>query len=91
MSSTPITDEIQALHRDLRGVAAAAPNESDQQARNHRAGSAGEIERALQELKRCFEEIAEDAGDVVTEHPMASLAAAFVLGVVVGRIAGAIK
>ncbi len=91
MSTTPITDEIRALHHDLRGVAAAAANESDQQASNQGAGSAGEIERALQELKRCFEEIADDAEDLVTEHPMASLAAAFVLGVVVGRIAGAIK
>ena len=50
-----------------------------------------ELERALLELRRQMTDVAKEAEEMVTEHPMASIAAAFCLGMIVGRLSGAFK
>ena len=55
------------------------------------AEDATELERALHELRRHMTDVAKEAEEMVTEHPMASLAAAFCLGMIVGRLSGAFK
>jgi len=40
------------------------------------------------ELQAKFAEVAEDAEDIVSAHPLVAVATAFLLGVVVGRMMG---
>ena len=46
----------------------------------------GEIERVLRELQDKLGETAEEAEDIVAAHPFASVAAAFLLGVLVANV-----
>jgi ElaB/YqjD/DUF883 family membrane-anchored ribosome-binding protein len=55
------------------------------------AENATELERALHELRRHMTDVTKEAEEMVAEHPMASLAAAFCLGMIVGRLSGAFK
>ena len=76
--------ELHALRTEVgRGepAPAAVPDTED----------ATELERALHELRRHMTDVAKEAEEMVTEHPMASVAAAFCLGMIVGRISGAFK
>jgi hypothetical protein len=50
-----------------------------------------ELERALHELRRHMTDVATEAEEMVAEHPMASLAAAFCLGMIAGRLSGGFK
>ena len=50
-----------------------------------------ELERALHELRRHMTDVAKEAEEMVSEHPMASLAAAFCLGMIAGRLSGGFK
>lgn len=55
------------------------------------AEDASELERALHELRRHMTDVAKEAEEMVSEHPMASLAAAFCLGMIAGRLSGGFK
>ena len=50
-----------------------------------------ELERALHELRRHMTDVAKEAEEMVAEHPMASFAGAFCLGMIVGRLSGGFK
>ena len=45
------------------------------------------IEQVLQDLQSALSEAAEDAEDIITEHPLPSISASFLLGVAVGWLA----
>jgi ElaB/YqjD/DUF883 family membrane-anchored ribosome-binding protein len=45
------------------------------------------IEQVLQDLQSALSEAAENAEDIITEHPLPSVSAAFLLGVAVGWLA----
>ena len=45
-----------------------------------------EIERVLGELQERLSEAADDAEDIIAAHPFASVAAAFLLGVLVANV-----
>jgi len=86
-----VQDELQAL-RDSLASGSAAPHSKAASSDSASAETPhSEFDRALNELKQCFTDVAEEAEELVGEHPVASLAAAFVLGLVIGRITGALK
>jgi len=76
--------ELHALRAEVSGREApitAVPNVEDET----------ELERALHELRRHMTGVAKEAEEMVAEHPMASLAAAFCLGMIAGRLSGGSK
>jgi hypothetical protein len=46
-----------------------------------------QIEQLLRELQSALAEVTEDTEDVIAEHPLPSVGAAFLLGVAVGWMA----
>lgn len=90
--------ELEALRRELRQVprvaeegdaasaaAAQAKFSQDTAAPPPPENMRGEIERVLRDLQDKLGETAEDAEDIVAAHPFASVAAAFLLGVLVAN------
>jgi ElaB/YqjD/DUF883 family membrane-anchored ribosome-binding protein len=82
--SADFQSELEALRRELRQVPlmaddgdAAPPPTGDMRA---------EIERVLGELQQRLEEAADEAEDLVAAHPFASVAVAFLLGVLVANV-----
>ena len=86
MSKDQYRDELHALRGELGDATTVAssseatPSESETK-----------LEQALGELHRYLTSAAAEAEEVVAEHPMASLAAAFCLGMIVGRVSGGFK
>ena len=86
--------ELEALRRELRQVprvaedgdattgAATQANAETPPPADMRA----EIERVLHELQERLGEATEEAEDIVAAHPFASVAAAFLLGVLVANV-----
>lgn len=78
--------ELDMLHAELgaRSASAQSADTSPKEART-------ELDDALDELQRALTSAAAEAEEMVTEHPMASLAAAFCVGMIVGRLSGAFR
>jgi ElaB/YqjD/DUF883 family membrane-anchored ribosome-binding protein len=91
-SSASLEQELEALRRELRqaphsaeeaGAAAASATASAAEA----AGDArSEVERVLGELQARFADATDEAENVITANPFASVAAAFLLGVLVANV-----
>lgn len=85
--------ELEALRRELRQVPRVA-EEGDVASIAAAQAKAppppedmrGEIERVLRELQDKLGETAEEAEDVIAANPFASVAAAFLLGVLVANV-----
>ena len=86
MSSASLQEELEALRRELsqtpimeevEAAAAAAPDD--------RSGPRAEIEKTLRDLQEKLAETADEAEDLIAAHPFASVAAAFLLGVLVAN------
>lgn len=84
-----LEDELEALRRDLlppivekagEAVAGAA-----QAAVSAAAEARPEIERVLRQLQDRIGDAADDAEDIVVAHPFASVATAFLLGILVAN------
>ena len=72
--------DLQAeLNRTAQVEAAAAEAETPPQ---------GEVETLLRELESCLGKAGEEAEELVTRHPLAAVAAAFLLGILAGRMVG---
>lgn len=89
MAAASMQDELEALRRELSSVpimeddgSEAAPAQDGAAAGDLRS----EIDRVVRELQSHLNEAVDDAGQVVSEHPVASLAAAFLLGVAAGSL-----
>ena len=85
MAARNLKDELEALRHELRQVsedtAAAAA------AATSRIGETrSDIEHMLGELQERLSEAADEAEDVVAAHPFASVAAAFLLGILVANL-----
>lgn len=86
--------ELEALRRELRQVPRVAEEGEAASAAAAQAKAAppppedlrGEIERVLRELQDKLGETAEDAEDIIAANPFASVAAAFLLGVLVANV-----
>jgi ElaB/YqjD/DUF883 family membrane-anchored ribosome-binding protein len=85
-SSASLQEELEALRRELsqtpiveeaEAAAAAAPDD--------RSGAGAEIEKTLRDLQEKLAEAADEAEDLIAAHPFASVAAAFLLGVLVAN------
>jgi ElaB/YqjD/DUF883 family membrane-anchored ribosome-binding protein len=86
-----VLNELQALRDSLASGDAAPQSNGSSSDSAPAATPESEIDRALNELKQCFADVAEEAEELIDERPVASLAAAFVLGLVIGRLSGALK
>lgn len=86
--------ELEALRRELRqvprvaeeGEAASAAASQGKAAPPPPEDLRSEIERVLRELQDKLGETAEDAEDIIAANPFASVAAAFLLGVLVANV-----
>lgn len=84
--------ELEALRRELRQVPRVAEEEAASGAATQAAAAPpsndmrGEIERVLHELQDRLSEATDEAEDLVAAHPFASVAAAFLLGVLVANV-----
>lgn len=80
MPSTNLEEELEALRRELPQIP--VMEEADTaSASDARAG----IEKVLQDLQEKLGEAADEAEDMIAAHPFASVAAAFLLGVLVAN------
>jgi ElaB/YqjD/DUF883 family membrane-anchored ribosome-binding protein len=83
--------ELEALRRELRQVPRVAEEEAASGAATQAAAAPppndmrGEIERVLRDLQDRLGEATDEAEDLVAAHPLASVAAAFLLGVLVAN------
>lgn len=92
MAASNLQDELEALRRELQQVprmaeeveAAAATTATA--AAQRPSDMRSEIERVLGELQARLTEATDDAEDIVAAHPFASVAAAFLLGVLVANV-----
>ncbi|MET0867000.1 MAG: hypothetical protein ABWY35_02785 [Pseudorhodoplanes sp.] len=80
-SSAGLQEELEALRRELLQTpvmeeAAAAPDAS---------GARAEIEKVMRDLQERLGEAADTAEDTIAAHPLASVAAAFLLGILVAN------
>ena len=90
MPAQSATAELAGLRAELEKPAAAsrpaaAPAADAPPARQTEAQL--QIEHVLQDLQSALSEAAENAQDIITEHPLPSVSAAFLLGVAVGWLA----
>ncbi|HWV54651.1 hypothetical protein [Pseudorhodoplanes sp.] len=89
-----LQDELEKLRRELRQVPRVAEDNDAATAAAAQAKAAppppddarGEIERVLSDLQDRLGEAADEAEDIVAAHPFASVAAAFLLGVLVANL-----
>ena len=86
-SSGNLQQELEALRRELlqtpvmeEAEAAAAQIPKDT------SGARAEIEKVLRELQETLGEATEEAQGAIAAHPFASVAAAFLLGVLVANV-----
>ena len=73
-------DEIRAELSQLRG-ARAAPGAAEAEPSAHWSAS-----EQIAELNRLVQQMLEDAEDTIAEHPVATIAGALALGIVIGRL-----
>lgn len=82
-SAGDLRDELAALQSELAEVPAftedadAAPGADEVRS---------QVEQVLRELQAQLKDVADNAETLVAEHPLVSVASAFLLGVVVGRL-----
>ena len=89
--SASLEDELEALRRELAqippivGKAGEAVAGAAQAAASAAAEAHPEIERVLRELQERLGDATDDAEDIIAAHPFASVAAAFLLGILVAN------
>jgi ElaB/YqjD/DUF883 family membrane-anchored ribosome-binding protein len=79
-----MSDELKALKVDVMRLLNTAGEDMFETSKGHAEALADQIKAALAELGDSVSEDQEQLRDLITERPLASLASAFALGVVVG-------
>ena len=79
-----LSDELKALKIDVTSLLTSAGEEMFETSKERADALADQIKAALAELGETVSEEQEQLHDLITERPVASLASAFALGVVVG-------
>jgi ElaB/YqjD/DUF883 family membrane-anchored ribosome-binding protein len=82
--SGELKDELQALKGEVSRLLSASGEGIFDASRTHAEALADQIKAALNDLGETLSEQEERVGDIVSERPIATLASAFALGVVVG-------
>lgn len=84
--SDALSDELQTLKVDLSRLLAATADETLDRTKAQAEALAEQIKAALSELGETLSEEEAQLARIVSERPIASLAAAFALGMVVGLL-----
>jgi ElaB/YqjD/DUF883 family membrane-anchored ribosome-binding protein len=82
--TTALRDELQILKGDLSRLVSATGEELFNETRSHGEALAGQVKAALDELRDTLEQREEHLERIVSDRPIAALASAFALGIVVG-------
>jgi ElaB/YqjD/DUF883 family membrane-anchored ribosome-binding protein len=82
--TTALRDELQTLKGDQSRLVSATGDELFNETRSRGEALAGQIRAALDELRDTLEQREEHFEKIVSDRPIASLASAFALGIVVG-------
>ncbi len=82
--SGALRDELQELKADVSRLLNTTSEEIFDASRNHAEALADQIKAALNDLGDALSEQEEHLESIISERPIASLAAAFALGAVVG-------
>jgi len=88
MRTSELTSELQALKRELSRAAHAANDRVADAAQSSVEEIAGQIRTLLDDLGGAFGEEEKAVESLIAERPMAAVASAFALGVVVGLMLG---
>lgn len=92
MAARNLQDELEALRRELRQAPRMAEEAEDAaasaaaSAADSAGGARSQVERVLGELQARFAEATDEAETVIAANPLASVAAAFLLGVLVANV-----
>lgn len=87
MAGSGLQDELEALRRELQvAPAAESAGEPPPDAASRTGDIRAEVERTLRELQTRLGEAADEAEDAIAANPFASVAAAFLLGVLVANL-----
>jgi ElaB/YqjD/DUF883 family membrane-anchored ribosome-binding protein len=84
-----LREEIDELRRELESVRSSLkpePKASDAGEKADAPPTAGTLEQQIAELNRLVETMLQEAEDTVAEHPVATVAGALALGIVIGRL-----
>ena len=79
-----LKDELQALKSEVSRLLNAGGEGIFDASKAHAEALADQIKAALSDLGETLSEQEEHVGDIISERPIATLASAFALGVVVG-------
>lgn len=82
MNSGTLKAELDALREEIAQLRKSAPEQAAA-AVDHLPGALGD---QLAELNKLVQQMLEDAEDTITEHPVATVAGALALGIVIGRL-----
>jgi ElaB/YqjD/DUF883 family membrane-anchored ribosome-binding protein len=85
--------ELDELAAELKGTAAGAAGRADpfdaaDEPNTGEGADAHDYRATLRDLERKLSEAAEDAEHIVVAHPLVAVAAAFLLGLMIGRMGG---
>jgi ElaB/YqjD/DUF883 family membrane-anchored ribosome-binding protein len=86
LDSSELRDELEALKDDVSRLLNTAGEEIFDTSRSSAEALADQIKVALNELGETLSEQEENLENIISERPIASLASAFALGVVVGLL-----
>jgi hypothetical protein len=89
MPNSEIARELDALRQELTDDSTSSPK--DRATPNAKPEEDTAIAQILETLQQLFDETAQEAEQVVAEHPVVTLAAAFTVGFFIGRFSGTIK
>ena len=85
MALRSLRDELEMLKHEVEAMKATAPGDAGPE--GGPTPSAGtELESQLGELTQMVKTMLDEAEDTVTRHPMATVAGALALGIVIGRL-----
>lgn len=84
--TSAIRDELEVLKRDLSGLLTQAEHAIIEGAKSHADPAAEQIKAALEDLGETLEREGTEVEELVAKHPVAAIASALALGVVVGLL-----
>lgn len=86
LRSADLESELEALRREIqRAPAMQGDDDTAQSDVTPDTDARSEVERVLADLQTRLNDVADDAEDIITANPFASVAAAFLLGVLVAN------
>jgi ElaB/YqjD/DUF883 family membrane-anchored ribosome-binding protein len=78
-----LRDEIAALKHEVEAL---APSERGEQGASVMSEAVAELEHQIGDLTRLVENMLDEAEETVARHPVATVAGALALGIVIGRL-----